>query len=459
MTTISLIAFAAAVIICTTGLVATAGHLLRPRSGRLLLWFGWFSAMYGVRMFFQPPLAGAIGVPSSAGLWIDRTITYSILVPALLFIQELYGAGWRGAIRWLTAATGVFAIGALLIDLAAGNPTLVPDPSLEVMALFFVIAVIGAYAGYRPPRFDEWRVLLAGVVTFMLFILNSHAVDARLVPWRVSAEPIGFLVQLSCFGYIALTRLFAQGRQLAAVAQEMRSAREIQASILPRHLPAIGRLAIATRYEPLAAVAGDFYDIVPLDGDAVAVLVADVSGHGVPAALIASMVKVAFTASLRDTHEPGALLQRMNTTLCGMFERAYVTAACAVVRAEAGVVRYALAGHPSPLLLPHDAGEAIQLDERGLFLGIMPSATYVTATAALEPGGRLILYSDGVTETPGRDDDLFGVERLSAFASAERHRTPTAFADALIASLRRFAGSHTLPHDDVTLVVLDRARS
>src|SRR5262249_46834844 len=227
-----------------------------------------------------------------------NTLNYFILVPGLLFIEELYGTGWRQSLRWITIVTAAFAVAALLIDVVSRNPNRVPDPSLFVLALVAAILVAGALAGYKPPRFDEWRILLAGIMTFMLFVLDDHAVGAHIVPWRFTAEPVGFLVQLGCFGYIALTRVFAQRQQLAAVEQEMRLAREIQASILPRDLPTIPALRAAARYVPLAAVAGDFYDIVALDGHILAVFVADVSGHGVPAALIASMVKVAFTAGV-----------------------------------------------------------------------------------------------------------------------------------------------------------------
>jgi len=99
----------------------------------------------------------------------------------------------------------------------------------------------------------------------------------------------------------------------------------------------------------------------------------------------------------------------------------------------------------------------VTLDERGLFLGVMPSATYTTATVAVGAGTRLILYTDGVTETPAENGDLFGVERLGAFAAREKQKPPAVFADALMAALHGFAESTTLQHDDITLVVVDVA--
>ena len=149
------------------------------------------------------------------------------------------------------------------------------------------------------------------------------------------------------------------------------------------------------------------------------------------------------------------MLQRMNRTLCGMFERSFVTAACAVLRPEAGSLSYALAGHPPPVLQSGAEAGVTLLDERGVFLGVMPSATYTTATVSVRAGARLILYSDGITETMSASEDLFGIDRLRSFAAAERPRSASAFADALLAAVRTFAGSDARPHDDVTLIVAD----
>lgn len=463
MTPVDLIAFAIAVVICTAGALAIAGHFLRRDSGeRLLLWFGLFAAIYGVRMFFKQPLAAALDIPKQSSFWVEASLSYLILIPALLFGRELYGSGWRGLFRWTIVGTGVYAIVALAVNVVAGKPDVVPDPSLGVLVTTALVIIAGAQAGYRPPPFPEWRLLVTAIVVFLLFVVNEHAVVAGWVPWRVSAEPIGFLIQLLLLGYIAVARFFGQGRQLAAVDQEMRSAREIQTSILPRELPVVPGVSLAARYLPLANVAGDFYDVVVLDAGAVAVLVADVSGHGVPAALIASMVKVAFTSALHDTRDPGTVLTRMNTTLSGMFARSYVTAACGVIDTRERVFRYALAGHPPPLLVDRTRGTSVALDERGMVLGFTPSATFTTASVPLAADARLVLYTDGVTETPA-DDDFFGFERLAASTVAERGTPPDGFADRLVRSLREFARSEGpdddrgFAHDDVTLLVVDVA--
>jgi serine phosphatase RsbU (regulator of sigma subunit) len=192
------------------------------------------------------------------------------------------------------------------------------------------------------------------------------------------------------------------------------------------------------------------------------VLVADVSGHGVPAALIASMVKVAFTSTLTDTADPGAILTRMNRTLCGMFDRSFVTAACVVVSSKHRIARYALAGHPPPVLVNRADGTVTELDERGIFLGFTADATYTTASIRIDSDARLVLYTDGVIETARADGELFELERLAALLASTRTQPAAGCADHTLRALRRFAGSKDgsddeggMAHDDVTLVVVD----
>jgi sigma-B regulation protein RsbU (phosphoserine phosphatase) len=458
-----LVTFATAVVILTAGLGAIAGYVIRSnRRERLLLWFGLFGAIYGVRMFFKQPLVAALEIPRTSAAWGESTLNYLILIPAFLFAQELYGPGWRGTFRWILAGISVYAVVAIVGNVMTGNPYAVPDPSNAFLAAVAIAILSGVRGGYKPPPFPEWRVLVAGIVVFLLFVVNSHAVGASLVPWRFNAEPLGFLVQLACLGYIAVSRFFSQDRRLAAIDQEMRSAREIQMSILPSHLPEVSGVRVAARYLPLAAVAGDLYDAVALDDGGLALLVADVSGHGVPAALIASMVKVAFTSSLVDSQDPGTVLTRMNTTLCGMFARSYVTAACVVARPAQHSIEYALAGHPPPLMLERGNGAVAALNERGIILGFLPSATYTTTSVSFATDVRLVIYTDGVIEAPGADDDQFGIERLALLTASRPEGPPASFIDAVMDAIRRFSRSKdasdngaAMAHDDVTLVVAD----
>src|SRR3954451_2591141 len=165
-------------------------------------------------------------------------------------------------------------------------------------------------------------------------------------------------------------------QQLFTLQKELETARQIQLSILPREIPQIQGLDIAARYIPMTSVAGDFYDFIVVDDKHIGILVADVSGHGMPAALIASMLKIALAAQCQNAADPAQVLSGLNQTLCGKFEHHYVTAAYVFVDLAKKTLTYAGAGHP-PVLSWNTASPGVrEILENGLFLGKFPWATY-----------------------------------------------------------------------------------
>src|SRR6185295_19892080 len=240
---------------------------------------------------------------------------------------------------------------------------------------------------------------------------------------------------------------------------ELEAARKIQASILPRRLPEVAGLSIAARFRPSSAVAGDFYDVLAAGPERLGLVVADVSGHGVPAALIASMVKVAVGSRTDCAAEPARLLTEVNRTLCGSFESGFVTATYVYFDTVAGELIAGNAGHPAPLLR-RASGELREVGGRGPILGRFASARFEAETLPLAPGDRLVLYTDGLTEARNGADEMFGEARLEAFLRASARLPSEAFCDALLAELSKFtAGRGGALEDDLTLVVVDVAPS
>jgi sigma-B regulation protein RsbU (phosphoserine phosphatase) len=183
------------------------------------------------------------------------------------------------------------------------------------------------------------------------------------------------------------------------------------------------------------------------------VLVADVCGHGVPAALIASMVKVALAAQHARADRPGALLAAMNGALCGTLAGQFVTAAYLFLDGASGRIRYAAAGHPPLLRLATHTREIRELEKNGLALGFVPDADYQELEERLESGDRLLLYTDGLVEAANAAEDLFGLERLkSAFAAGTGLHTSAA-ADALLDAMDAWSGQPA--SDDLTIVLAD----
>src|ERR1700723_1299008 len=180
-------------------------------------------------------------------------------------------------------------------------------------------------------------------------------------------------------------------RQLQTIQCEMDTARQIQLSILPREIPAIKGLDIAARYIPMTSVAGDFYDFIRIDEHRIGILVADVSGHGMPAALIASMLKIALSAQGAHAADPAQVLLGLNQALCGKFQHHYVTAAYLFVDMQKRTLTYAGAGH-TPLLLWGGSSKGVRdVAENGLVLGKFPFATYSSVELPLTAGDRALL--------------------------------------------------------------------
>jgi serine phosphatase RsbU (regulator of sigma subunit) len=245
-------------------------------------------------------------------------------------------------------------------------------------------------------------------------------------------------------------------QQLEAIRSELETARQIQLSILPRELPKIRGLDVAARYVPMSAVAGDFYDFIIVDEKRLGILVADVSGHGMPAALISSMLKIALAGQSAQAQDPAAVLSGLNRALCGKFQGHYVTAAYALVDMEKRTIAYAGAGHPPFVLRELSTGKAREVAENGLFLGSFPHATYSAVEMPFREGDWGVLYTDGVLEATDPSRQEFGAERLKLFLENNRNLGVDQFVDGLIEELSRWSdrASGREPEDDITILAI-----
>jgi len=245
-------------------------------------------------------------------------------------------------------------------------------------------------------------------------------------------------------------------RQLFAIQQELETARKIQLSILPAEIPQIAGLDIAPRYIPMTAVAGDFYDFIHVDEKHIGILVADVSGHGMPAALIASMLKIALAAQAPNAADPAEVLLGLNKALCGKFQHHYVTAAYVFVDMEKHILRYAGAGHPPILHWISSTGEVKDILENGMFLGRFDFATYTTVEMPISRDAWCLMYTDGIPETPNLLDQAFGDERFRAFLGGKKWLNADELADSLLEEVIQWSGraDGEDPEDNITLVAI-----
>jgi phosphoserine phosphatase RsbU/P len=263
------------------------------------------------------------------------------------------------------------------------------------------------------------------------------------------------VVQARVHTHLVLRGIRAQlASQLQTIQSEMNTARQIQLSILPREIPAIKGLDISARYLPMTSVAGDFYDFIAIDEKRIGILVADVSGHGMPAALISSMLKIALDGQTKHATDPARVLDGLNRALCGKFQGHFVTAVYVVVDTERECLLYAGAGHPPLILMDHSTGEAHDFLENGLFLGYFPDASYTAMEIPFKAGDCGVLYTDGIPEMTDPSDEQFGLERLKQFLQDNHDLSAGQFVDALLDELSRWSdlASGREAEDDITLL-------
>lgn len=240
----------------------------------------------------------------------------------------------------------------------------------------------------------------------------------------------------------------------AQLSAELEVARALQLAILPSTFPAKPGCDGAARMIPATTMGGDFYDFIELPGGNVGLVIADVSGHGVPAAFFMAVARTHLRELAIQYLDPGECLAQSNDALCAQNPlELFVTVFYCVLNPQTGELRYANGGH-NPPYLRRAAGPVDTLrGAAGLALGAMAGVKYPTHTLQLLPGDRLVLYTDGVTEAFNPADEAYGTERLVDEVRVHGGGTPAALVERICQSVRQFAA--TAPQsDDITLTVL-----
>jgi len=451
-------------ILLSIGLAALALFLFRRTSSDFtLVYFSSFSILYAVRLLFRESIIRSLFPTGDSALnHLDLFIDCFISLPFTLFLIQIVQPRWQRVLRWLLVAQVTFGVTRLMSALLhVGENAMKLGNNVFVIGACTLVALY--YISERPAKGSsrEITAVFAGFATFVLFVIEGNLVDLKVLPAHNNVEPIGFFIFVCCLGYVTAQRTLAKEERLLAINKELQIANQIQASILPREVPRLAGLEIVARYVPMSAVAGDFYDFLVVDDRRIGILVADVTGHGVPAALIASMLKVAFAGQTAHAADPARVLAGLNRALCGKFEEHFVTAAYVFVDLDKFVLRYAGAGHPPVLLAPRSnahgrESESREVEANGLMLGLFPEAAYSSVEIPLDAGDRVLLYTDGILEAMNSAREEFGKSRLKKFLAASSS-SASHLADALLLELRRWSGAEeTRTHDDdITLLIID----
>ena len=445
-------------IFIAVGLVALIVVVQRRKYEFAILYvFSAMSIFFGLRFLASTYSVGFwMGGPQVFWDKTETVLGYMSGVAAFSFFRCYLGRGWRSSLTWVVWAYTIVACVSVPLIIVYTNPLLVSEVSSIVVITCLVVIVANILRSDRR-RTNDLRGLLTGSVASGLLIAldNLRALGLILLPFRT--EWAGMAVIYVTLGLLTVRRLYTIEQRLIAVSEELKTARRIQSSILPSRTPAIHGLTIATCYIPMTEVAGDFYDFIEVDDRHLGVLVADVSGHGVPAALIASMVKVAFQAQTEHASDPAKVLTGMKQTLSEQLGEQFVTAAYVYLDMVAGEMSYAGAAHPPLFVRSAGDGDISTVEENGLMIGPFPEATYASVKRRLNPGDRIVMYTDGIVETPNNADEQFGDNRLKRSLTDCSQLTAEQYVDFLLAEVASWADLQRWEpaEDDLTLVVID----
>jgi serine phosphatase RsbU (regulator of sigma subunit) len=252
--------------------------------------------------------------------------------------------------------------------------------------------------------------------------------------------------------------------------ENLRTAREIQLTMLPQQYPVFpagaapeqSALQFVHRYEAAETVSGDFFTVSSLSETEAGVFICDVTGHGIRAALVTAMIRALAEELKPLAHDPAIFMRKLNHDLCNILKSTgspmLTTAFYAVADCRTGLLRFANAGHPKPLLVRRSTGHVESLVNstgRGQpALGLFEEPPYQTTEVAMQPGDFLMLFTDGLYEVQGHNEELYSQERLVLDLKKLLHHPPGMMFDELIQMVRNFALNGEFD-DDVCLVGMD----
>ncbi|MCU0612881.1 MAG: PP2C family protein-serine/threonine phosphatase [Candidatus Eisenbacteria bacterium] len=323
-----------------------------------------------------------------------------------------------------------------------------------------VVVVVGVLAGL---------IVIAAVFTTVIgFSLNGTIATSMLalkrgaerlrqgdLDARIETHARGEMGRLAAsFNQLArdLKDLVSQVAEKERLDRELQIAREIQVNLLPGALPQVNGLELAAISRPAREVAGDYYDALMVEPGRLVLVVADVSGKGVAAAMLMSNLQSALHVLLSQNLRLDTIVTRLNTLVCrNSPAEMFITLFIGMIDTRTFRLDYVNAGHDEPLIIRGDG--TLRLGACGLLLGMFPEAAYTVGSVELRGGDLLALYSDGLTESMSSTEEEFGVERLEHALRAAAGRTARDVLSTVLEEVRSHTVADELPSDDLTFLV------
>ncbi len=287
----------------------------------------------------------------------------------------------------------------------------------------------------------------------------NMVLSTRVEPFAFDRERLPEIVWLSnLFGRATQNLVLTERLRAAyeAVDRELKVVADIQRSLLPKVMPAITTLELAAAYQTSHRAGGDYYDFFSLPDGNWGILIADVSGHGTPAAVVMAITHTIAHLYKSRSLDPGGMLAFVNEHLAARYTGelgAFVTAFYGIYDPQARTLTYSSAGHNPPRVRRCGRTEVMSLDgARNIPLGLMTGVEYPTVSEPLHPGDRIVFYTDGITEAHNRAGEMFGLRRLDHLLESGCGDDPASIVRNIMATVDAFAAGEAAP-DDRTVIV------
>jgi hypothetical protein len=380
---------------------------------------------------------------------------YFVVSLYFAFAQQRVGWRWRTVLIVAGILDAISGLQGWFFQLSLPMQFLTNIPFIIILSV--VIPVVLAIHWRRGNR--EAGILLIPVILFSLYVYAEVGLETlfqfpasrvsalhwlNLIdrypagPFAVSLNGVSGILSTIALAIILLLRSTTMSRRQALLESELEAAQQVQQVLVPEQTDSVPGFIVESVYQPAQQVGGDFFQILPAGEGGLLVVVGDVAGKGLPAAMLVSVLIGAIRGVADYTSDPAELLENLNERLVGRAGGAFSTALAAHIAAD-GRVAIANAGH----LYPYLDGREVELPG-ALPLGVASGIRYETTRLRIEPGGRLTFYSDGVVEAQSSKGELFGFER------GREHSTKPAAA--IVEAAKRFG-----QQDDITVVTIERS--
>lgn len=234
--------------------------------------------------------------------------------------------------------------------------------------------------------------------------------------------------------------------------QDLFFASQLQSYLLPKNHPHTKGIRLHTTYLPMRQVGGDLYDWVELDENRLILLIADVAGHGVPAAFVSSMVKVQFRESTKSIHSPKLILEHMNQALTSLVSKYFITACCALIDTKENTILFSTAGHPNPILFNKIQNKFEFMNMKGPIIGWRESFTFSEWKHDIQKGDRYFFFTDGVTEARA-ENKLFGEGKILDLLEKGKDKDIKTLSQEIVVQITKYSDAEL--KDDVTFFFVD----